>query len=193
MRARDLAAALVLGFAAAQAGAWEMAEPQERCALCHGYFGDDPRPKFPKLAGQQPGYLEAQIDAFLGGHRANDGGQMAKTVTEIAPEDIPQVVEWFAAQDPPAADPPDDPALAGRGALVYAVSGCGECHDAGPGLKPATPLLTAQHPAYLAKQLRDFRSGARAMPDRLKRQAVEGLDETDIDAVAAWLGAAPRE
>jgi cytochrome c553 len=39
---------------------------------------------------------------------------------------------------------------------------CGACHGAdGNSTSPAYPSLAGQHPEYLAKQLTEFRSGAR--------------------------------
>jgi len=52
----------------------------ETCALCHGLYGQSRLAKFPHLAGQKPGYVRAQIEAFLAGERSNDGGQMAAIV-----------------------------------------------------------------------------------------------------------------
>ncbi|MGB0660227.1 MAG: c-type cytochrome [Mangrovicoccus sp.] len=188
------AALLLLGLWTAPGVAenWEAAEPQERCALCHGYFGNDPRGKFPKLAGQKPSYIAAQIQAFLDGHRRNDGGQMVKTVTEITADDIPVVVDWFSSQDPPTPTPVDTEDLGQTGQQAWTISRCGECHGiTDAGVKDA-PHLTAQHPAYLAKQMQDFRTGQRSMKDPDKIDAIKGLTDAEVTAIAAYLGALPR-
>lgn len=171
---------------------WEAEEPQERCALCHGYFGDGPRPKFPKLAAQRPEYLEAQVRAFLAGTRHNDGGQMVQIVTEITEDEIPVAINWFASQDPPTPTQPDDPSLADQGAGVWADRGCGTCHAPQEAATTNAPLLTAQHPAYLAKQIRDFQAGRRDWIGGDKQALLAPLSETDIVALSAWLGATPR-
>ena len=62
------------------------------------------------------------------------------------------------ANDAKPAAPKADPA---NGEAI-ATKVCGACHafDGGRGL-PANPILQGQHPEYLLKQLRDFKSGAR--------------------------------
>ena len=39
------------------------------CAACHGPDGNSPSPEFPKLAGQIPGYIAAQLAAYKSGAR----------------------------------------------------------------------------------------------------------------------------
>jgi len=55
------------------------------------------------------------------------------------------------------------------------------------------PYLSAQHAAYLAKQMREFRDGAR--PDRPKermRETLRPLSDTQIAAIAAYLASRER-
>lgn len=163
--------------------------PYERCALCHGLFGVSHTAKFPNLGGQDPVYLEAQIRAFLDGKRTNDGGQMVAIVTELKPEEIPVVVEWFSSQDAPEPTPAADPET---GKLLYTEAGCADCHNLAGELE-GVPHLTSQHPGYLAKQMRNFRDGER-LPGAMDvpHQAVIPGEDTAIDAIAAFLGAEPR-
>ena len=39
------------------------------CAACHGPTGDSSNPAYPKLAGQDPAYLIAQMQAYRSGQR----------------------------------------------------------------------------------------------------------------------------
>ncbi|WP_421906670.1 c-type cytochrome [Mameliella sp.] len=162
--------------------------PYERCALCHGLFGVSARARFPNLAGQEPVYIENQVRAFLSGGRHNDGGQMSSIVTELKPEEIAVVVEWFSTQDPPAPAPEGN----AKGRALYGARNCGDCHDAETSYL-GVPHLTAQHADYLANQMRDFRDGTRGthlgclphgpmMPD----------DDNEIAAIAAYLASVPR-
>ncbi len=163
--------------------------PYETCALCHGLFGVSHTFKFPHLGGQDPVYIEAQIRAFLSGARSNDGGQMVAIVSELAPEEIPVVVEWFSTQDPPAPSPQGD-TDAGR-ALFDA--GCGACHG-DPGLIEGVPHLTSQHARYLIKQMQDFRDGRRGPgPLEVDHGPLIPAGDADIEALAAYLAAEPRE
>lgn len=161
----------------------------ETCALCHGLFGVSHTAKFPHLGGQDPVYIEAQLRAFLAGTRSNDGGQMAAIVNELQTGDIDQVVGWFSTQDPPA--PSGDGSE--TGAALYKQAGCGGCHDVA-GQLDGVPFLSAQHAGYLAKQMRDFRDGARGMgPLTVPHgELIPGLD-ADIDAIATYLAATARE
>ena len=162
----------------------------ERCALCHGLFGNTARTKFPKLAGQNPRYLEQQIRDFLSGRRTNDGGQMSAVVTEINEEDIDVVVAWFSAQEDPL------PTGAGNasGAQLYTESGCTSCHTGKRSNTEPMPLLHAQHPAYLVKQMMELRDGIRiGGQEGLMRQQLRKLSDDDIVAIAGHLAAQERQ
>lgn len=159
--------------------------PYERCALCHGLFGVSHMAKFPNLGGQKPRYLEAQINAFLDGSRTNDGGQMAAIVTELKPEDIPVVVEWFSSQDAPAPyDLPENSA----GEKAVAELGCMTCH--GSEGEANVPYITSQHAGYLEKQMNDFQEGRRVGAFGETHATI--LQDADISAIASYLSATPR-
>lgn len=52
------------------------------CMACHGAVGaGNPAAKFPALAGQHAQYIEIQLKAFRAMERANDAGQMMRSVT----------------------------------------------------------------------------------------------------------------
>lgn len=162
--------------------------PYERCALCHGLFGQSHLDKFPHLAGQKPGYIRAQLEAFLAGQRTNDGGQMSAIVTELKPAEIPVVVAWFAEQEPP---PPGRAPTDSAGMDLTDRSGCLGCHSGSA--DDDVPHLSSQHAGYLAKQMRDFRDGRRTHGE------VAGLHQTllahmgaGIDAIAAYLSSLER-
>jgi cytochrome c553 len=65
---------------------------------------------------------------------------------------------------------------------------CAACHNAdGNSVITANPRLAGQHPAYLAKQLREFQSGRRANPVMAPMAAM--LTADDINKVAAYFAA----
>jgi len=160
----------------------------ETCALCHGLFGVSHLDKFPHLGGQKPAYIEAQLNAFIAGHRSNDGGQMVAIVTELQPGEIPVVVEWFSQQDPPLASAAPD---TDAGQRLVADIGCLTCHADDAEDADHVPYLSAQHAGYLAKQMNDFRTGARdhsevaGMHRELLSDTAQGID--DIAAYFASL------
>ncbi|HFC52824.1 MAG TPA: cytochrome c4 [Gammaproteobacteria bacterium] len=62
---------------------------------------------------------------------------------------------------------------------------CGACHGAdGNSLVPNFPKLAGQHPAYLVKQLADFKSGART--DATMAPMAAPLSEQDMEDLAAY-------
>lgn len=177
-------------------------EPQHVCAECHGLDGAGNRIKFPRLAGQKVEYIIKQLDDFRAGRRKNDGGQMQETVTELEEKDTPRVAEWFSKQDAPWPGPTLDGefdlvrarqlATAGEGGAP----GCLACHSAtSPYLydRPVVaPRVAGQHDHYIAKQLKDFRTGRRDNDaDGMMRKAAAGLTDAEILSLAAYLSQNP--
>jgi cytochrome c553 len=81
------------------------------------------------------------------------------------------------AKPAPKADPAKGQAIA--------TQVCGACHsfDGTRGL-PANPILQGQHPEYLAKQLADFKSGARN--NAIMKGFASALSPEDMKNVAAF-------
>jgi cytochrome c553 len=179
----------------------EGVQPWHLCATCHSLDGISAMARFPKLAGQRAAYIVKQVRDFRDGRRSNDGGQMQASASDIDDNDLAKTAAYFAGLPPP---PPDDlladRAEARRGATLYqdgdAAAGiprCRSCHDdAKPG-HPQGPFLMAQHAGYLAKQLHDWRAGARMNDAREEMPAIAAkLSDQDIAAVAAFLASQQR-
>ncbi len=65
------------------------------CAGCHGTAGISNNPLWPNLAGQQPGYLVKQLQAFREGRRTDPlMGPMAKPLSD---EDISNLAAWYSS------------------------------------------------------------------------------------------------
>ena len=83
------------------------------------------------------------------------------------------------ANEPAAAFKPD----AKKGEAVAAV--CAACHTAdGSRGAPTFPILQGQHPEYIAKQLREFKSGAR--DNAVMKGFASALSDEDMQNVAAF-------
>jgi cytochrome c553 len=177
-------------------------QPWETCAECHNLDGISAMPKFPKLAGQRAAYIAKQVRDFRDGHRRNDSGQMASIAGEIDDKDLAKSADYFAGLPPP---PPDTSQPIGsddwrRGAALYrdgdgaaGIAKCSSCHDEADGKRADAPLLKAQHAAYLAKQLRDWRSGERGNDVTQIMPAIAAkLADRDIAGLAAFLASQPR-
>lgn len=64
---------------------------------------------------------------------------------------------------------------------------CVACHGQGGNSgTPANPKLSAQHPAYIVKQLTEFKGGKRANP--IMQGFASQLTEADMKNIAAYLG-----
>ena len=197
-----IAAGSALSLARADIIVTEGMQPWETCAACHSLDGVSVMARFPKLAGQRPGYIAKQVRDFRDGRRQNDRGQMAAIAAEVTDEDLVKSAAYFASLP----SPPPDASLAAeseewqRGAALYqggdAASGiakCSSCHDDAENKRPDAPLLKAQHAAYLAKQLRDWQSGERYNDRSQTMPAIaRKLSERDISALATFLGSQPR-
>jgi cytochrome c553 len=68
------------------------------CAACHGRNGVGIMGIYPTLSGQHADYLEHSLTAYRSGARKN--GIMAPFASQLKPEDIKQVAEYYAAQKP---------------------------------------------------------------------------------------------
>ena len=67
------------------------------CASCHGGYGV--KEGAPTLAGQKAPYLQAQLQAFAQGTRANDiNAQMRTVARAMTPQEISDLATWYAAQ-----------------------------------------------------------------------------------------------
>lgn len=157
-------------------------EPQKAatCYGCHGQNGDSNNPQFPKLAGQQAKYLTAQLTAFRDGDRP--GSMMQGMAASLSDQEINDLAAFFADKKPTSAG--GDAQLADAGKTKFNM--CLGCHGASAEGRGYFPRLAGQHPAYIAKQLQNFKQGTRKSGPM---QAVAtGLTEDDIKAVAAYVG-----
>jgi cytochrome c553 len=169
------------------------------CAACHGPTGDSANPQYPKLAGQQAGYLAAQMQAYRSGARVSP--VMTSLLTPMSDADLADVAAWYASQTPTPA-PATDAGLVATGERLFATApaggrACAACHGpgaAGHGAAPsgrpgAVPRLAAQNPAYTVAQLDAFASGARTSP--AMSRIASALSPSDRQALAAYLATLP--
>lgn len=67
------------------------------CSGCHGPDGSGMPSQYPRIAGQYPDYIEAQLKLFKSGGRANDPNRMMRAVAErLSDKDIKAVAEYIA-------------------------------------------------------------------------------------------------
>lgn len=164
------------------------------CSSCHGLRGKSISPTFPNLAGQQKDYIVAQLKAFRDHTRADPHAHtymwgMAATLSDPT---IDGVAAYFSSQ-PPVPGTPGDPALVAQGEKIYKdgvpdqkVPACASCHGATGGGLAIIPRLAGQHPGYIAEQLNNFISMARA--NEVMHQNSKNLTPQEIQQIAAYVG-----
>jgi len=144
------------------------------CAGCHGEQGVSASPGTPSLAGQDAQYLEAALQTYKTGTRADE--TMKGMVAALDDSAMKNLAAFYAAEEPKA--------LNVRKPLTTEewAQRCDRCHGLnGNSTDPRRPMLASQRVDYLEKVLRDYRTGARkspemaAMADVLTEQDIEGL------------------
>lgn len=188
-------AILILMQPATAAGDAEAgAQKAGTCAACHGMDGNSVNPQWPSLAGQNANYLVNTLQAFKDGTRSDM--LMSAQAAALSEQDMADLAAHFEAQVPTRRTA--NPDLARLGEKVYrggnketSVSACIACHGpTGQGNGPAAyPAISGQHAAYTAKQLNDYKSGARTSDGdaRIMRNITERLSEDEIKAVSAYM------
>ena len=106
---------------------------ETRCAACHGTDGNSTDPQYPKLAGQDPYYIDRQLHAFKRGSRKSD--IMSGIASQLSENQIVGLARYFSAQQVKP-DVVKDPQLAAIGADMFRYPGAGVppcivCHGRG--------------------------------------------------------------
>lgn len=208
--------ALAAGASAGEELATKGAPNVPACATCHGAKGEGQGAAgFPSLAGQSEGYLYKQLADFAAGRRKNQ--VMAPVAKAMNEAQMKAASAYFAGLAPPPRSPeasaapirtgaravtarPDTASaaagresagekLARRGDWDNGIPACFACHGpAGQGVGAHFPAIAGQWSSYTARQLRDWKSGARANdPQGLMKSVAARLSDAQIDAVADWL------
>jgi len=165
---------------------------QERCASCHGLDGQSAANSFPRLAGQNAGYLVKQLRDFAASKRHND--IMKDKVAGLNDADIHALSLHYEAQ-PGARTPSGDDLLDGVGRFVYergnafaGLPACLSCHGTDGHGTADLPRLAGQHPAYIERQMRQFADKARANDGAVMTMMASRMSELELKAVAAYIG-----
>jgi cytochrome c553 len=168
------------------------------CAACHGREGRSVSPLFPRLAGQQPAYLENQLKAFRDRSRGDPRarGFMWGMASQLSDDVIKQLAGYYASQVPAPGTPRDPEAVAeGRrifeaGISARNIPACRSCHGENGEGADSVPRLAGQHKSYLANQLKAFSLDLR--DNQIMENNAKHLTEAEIDEVATFLETAPR-
>jgi len=200
-----IAASLVLTVAATAARADEAADPivtahAERlavgtCGTCHGVKGVSQQPKYPRLAGQNPTYLAAQLKAFRGQQRGDPDaiGYMWGMSASLEDGTIDALAAYYANQPAPAAGTSQDAAMVARGREIYekgvesaGVPACSACHGPDAHGIADFPRLAGQH---VMKQLASFQNNMRNVA--VMHGVAQALKVEEMRSVAAFMETLP--
>ena len=168
------------------------------CETCHGVSGRGFHGYYPipRLAGQQTGYFENQLEAFREHRRTNI--IMFNVSHVLSPDMITALATNFGALNPPPlGGAPKE--LAGRGKTIYDegvpasdVPPCATCH--GPDAKGngEFPRLAGQLYEYIVNKLTNFTKERGQNPEKPDTSAImqpiaHALTEPEIKAVAAYV------
>jgi cytochrome c553 len=168
---------------------------QHICSSCHGPDGKSTSPTFPRLAGQQKDYLEAQLKAFRDHTRADPHAHtyMWGMAAKLSDDTIDGLANFYSAQKPVPGSP-QNPVEVTAGIEIFdkgvpdnQVPPCMACHGDKAQGNGAIPRLAGQHRDYLEEQLAAFSSNARANP--IMHETSQHLTNEQIDQVASYLAA----
>ncbi|ERO62431.1 MULTISPECIES: c-type cytochrome [Pseudomonas] len=188
---------LTLGITGVAHAAGDAAAGQAKaavCGACHGPDGNSMAPNFPKLAGQGEKYLDKQLHDIKSGKR--QVLEMTGLLTNLSDQDLADIAAYFASQKGSVGAA--DPKVVARGEELFrggkldqGMPACTGCHSPnGAGNAAAGfPHLGGQHAQYVAKQLTDFREGARTNDGdtMVMRSIASKLSNKDIEAVSSYI------
>jgi cytochrome c553 len=168
------------------------------CKTCHGLSGQGFRGAFPmpRLAGQQPEYIENQLKAFTERRRTNP--VMFNVAHALSPAMLAALTMQFNKLDPkPLGGAPRDFAAAGKKIYEEGVPGtdipaCASCHGADAKGNGPFPRLAGQLHDYILRKLTNWskeRGQDPANPDTsaIMEPIAHGLTPSQIAAVAAYV------
>jgi cytochrome c553 len=146
----------------------------------------------PRLAGQQPEYLENQLRAFIEGRRTNP------VMFNVAHVLSPSLAAYFKDLDPkPLGSSPRELAVTGKRIYQEGIAGtdipaCAPCHGEDAKGQGAFPRLAGQLHDYIQNKLVNWSKERGQDPARPDTSAImepiaHGLTRPQIAAVAAYL------
>jgi cytochrome c553 len=165
----------------------------ETCSSCHGPYGRSTAPTFPRLAGQQAGYIEAQLKAFRDQTRADPDAvaYMWGMASQLNDTQIAALADFFSQQRPATGLQGSSTAIAAgkqiyeKGVPAMQIPACESCHGKGAVGIATFPRLAGQHAPYLFKQMLVIQNVLRTAP--VMHGVVKDLSREQMQQVAAYL------
>lgn len=173
----------------------------EYCKTCHGLSAQGYRGYFPmpRLAGQQPQYIENQLRAFIERRRTNP--IMANVAHVLSPSMVSELAAHFRRLNPPPIGGASRH-VSSTGKHIYDeglpesnVPACSACHGVDGHGQNEIPRLAGQLYEYTAGQLTGW-SKARGQGSAVDTSAImaptaHNLARSQVEAVAAYVSSLP--
>lgn len=170
----------------------------EYCETCHGLSGEGYHGYFtmPRLAGQQPRYIENQLRAFIERRRTNQ--VMFNVAHSLSPSILTALANYFHSLRPsPVGDGPQQLVASGKtifeeGIPESNVAACFACHGLGAKGQNEIPRLAGQLFPYVVKELTNWskergQGAGRADTSAIMVPTAHNLTPSQIAAVAAYV------
>jgi cytochrome c553 len=170
----------------------------EYCKTCHGLSGEGYRGYFamPRLAGQQPKYLENQLRAFIERRRTNP--VMFNVAHALSPSMVSALAAHFRDLNPtPLGGAPRDRVATGKtiyeeGLPEANVPACSACHGPEAKGQDEIPRLAGQLFPYTVKELVNWskergQGGTKDDTSAVMAPTAHNLTQSQIAAIAAYL------
>ena len=186
------------GAAAAQGG---LEAKLEYCKTCHGLSGQGYMGYFPipRLAGQQPQYIENQLRAFIERRRSNP--IMFNVAHVLSPSMLTALATHFRDLNPkPFGGAPRRSLAEGKqifeqGLPESNVPACSACHGTEGKGQNEIPRLAGQLYAYTVGQLTGWKSergqGSAVDTSAIMAPTAHNLTRSQVEAVAAYVSNLP--
>ena len=173
----------------------------EYCKTCHGLQGQGYLGYFPmpRLAGQQPEYIEAQLRAFIERRRTNP--IMFNVAHVLSPSMLTALATHFRGLNPkPFGGAPRGSIATGKkiydeGLPEANVPACSACHGTEGKGKNEIPRLAGQLYAYTVGQLTGWKTergqGTAVDTSAIMAPTAHNLTRSQVEAVAAYVSYLP--
>jgi len=163
----------------------------EYCAGCHGADGNSELTDYPILAGQTTRYSYLQLKDYKSGRRKDE--MMNPVAAQLEKQDMVDLAAYYAAQRPkgPRIQSGEnsvrfkpDPARVAAGKSKSAEVLCTMCHLGEFSGQNEVPRVAGQHPAYVIKQLKEFKNGTRTNDAGTMSSVAKTLSDEGIVTLA---------
>ncbi len=185
-----LFAILLIGAGDIQSGK----EKSQICAACHADDGNSVVGLWPSLAGQNQKYLLKQLKLIQSEERYI--AEMKGQLDGYTDQDLQDIAAFYAANQNKIGQASADLVDQGfklyySGSLEKGIPACTACHSPkGTGNNLAGyPLLSGQKTEYIAKTLKDYRTGERQYSEEsaIMVSIAYKLDDKEIEALASFI------